>query len=126
MFSGCILLENLEKGNNCVISGISHLSGIFNNCFLLPKIDIKFADTSTTTDMSYMFKSCTKLTSIDLSNFETSKVTNMSSMFSNCFVLKSIDVSHFDTSNVEDMNNLFSACSLSLINLIKNINNLKI
>ena len=72
MFARNYKLEKLETGNDFIISGIIDLSWIFSNCH---KIDIKFVDTSTTTNMSYLFNSYPKLISIDLSNFNTSKVT---------------------------------------------------
>ena len=83
-------------------------------CYYLPyleTIDLKNADTSNVTDMSYMFVGagdeddyyCT----LDLSNFDTSNVTNMHGMF--LFRrFNDIVFSEFDTSNVTDFSNMFA------------------
>ncbi len=102
-------------------------------------VDLKNADTSNVTDMSYMFmreeygnpcqtnidlsnfntqnvtnmKGMFKFSTydvLDLSSFDTSNVTDMSEMFEECVWTRSIDVSSFDTSNVIDMTRMFSAC----------------
>ena len=83
-------------------------------CFNLPfleSIDLKNADTSNVTDMSYMFVGagdeddyyCT----LDLSNFDTSNVTNMHGIF----LFRNFDeivLNDFDTSKVTDMSNMFA------------------
>ncbi|MBR5684285.1 MAG: BspA family leucine-rich repeat surface protein [Ruminococcus sp.] len=75
-------------------------------------IDLKNADTSNVTDMSYMFEWGYSIQAIDFTNFDTSKVTNMAGMFSNWYhTTPPIDISGFDTSNVTNMSGMFSACT---------------
>ena len=92
MFYSCYSLENLEIGNDFIISGVSDLSGLFYNYFLLTKINITNIDTSQITDMSLIFTRCSKITSLDVSKFNTSKVVNISGMFLDCKYLTSIDI----------------------------------
>ncbi len=77
----------------------------------LRTIDLKNADTSHVTDMSYMFvlfshgEYCHP-NSIDVSNFDTSNVTNMAGMFMRCGDCK-LNLESFDTSKVTDMSWMF-------------------
>ena len=122
-------------------------SNLFTYMTFLESIDLKNADTSNVTDMSYMFRivnfenfvltsvdvssfdtknvttmkgmfSWSGIDCIDLSSFDTSNVTDMSDMFSYCYNTKSIDLSSFDTSKVTDMSYMFFECwSLYLLDL---------
>ncbi|WP_295084310.1 BspA family leucine-rich repeat surface protein [Ruminococcus sp.] len=79
----------------------------------LKSVDLKNADSSNVTDMSYMFAlwddSPWELNSIDVSRFDTSKVTNMEGMFW-LYYGTELDVSSFDTSNVTNMHLMFECC----------------
>lgn len=107
-------------------SGVTDMSGMFNDCSSLisiPQLDtsnvtnmdsmfsatalaaIPQLDTSNVTNMSNMFYSC-KLISIPQLN--TSKVTNISNMFYNCPNLTTIP--QLDTKNVIIMNGMFQSC----------------
>ncbi|WP_295084315.1 BspA family leucine-rich repeat surface protein [Ruminococcus sp.] len=71
-------------------------------------IDLKNADASNVTNMSYMFDSCMNIKSLDMSNLDTSNVTNMASMFSYWWHCADyINLSGLDTSNVTDMSYMF-------------------
>lgn len=83
-------------------------------------VNLKFLNTSETTDMGYMFSGLSNLSSLDVSNFDTSKVMHMTGMFQLMVSLKSLDVSNFDTSQVTEMGRMFyyqtNLCSLDLSN----------
>ncbi len=75
-------------------------------------IDLRNADSSNVTDVSYMFEWQYNTQSIDFTNFDTSNVTNMQGMFANWYhVSDPIDISGFDTSKVTDMSYMFEACA---------------
>ena len=62
-------------------------------------------------NMSGMFDLCKALTKIDISSFDMSKVTDMSRMFSYCKALTDINFNSFDTSHITDMSDIFLGCS---------------
>ena len=85
-------------------------------CIGMPNLksaDLKNADSSDVTDMSFMFAlsddSGCNLTSIDVSGFDTYNVTNMKGMFK-CFGGTKLDLRSFWTSNVKDMSQMFEGC----------------
>ena len=83
---------------------------MFDTFKKVQSIDLKKADTSAVTDMSFMFSGCSGLTDLDVSSFDTSAVTDMSSIFDSCEKLANLDVSSFDTSNVNNMSFMFNFC----------------
>ena len=61
---------------------LTSLKGFFQECGNLETISgLDYLNTENVTDMSNMFNNCIILPSLDLSNFNTAKVTNMSCMF---------------------------------------------
>ena len=117
--SGMVLPSGVEKNDikyvvaekgTVLPENCSHL---FNEMEQLKSIDLKNADTSYVTDMSYMFMIVPYenfvLTSVDVSNFDTKNVTTMKGMFS-WSGIDCIDLTSFDTSNVTDMSDMFAYC----------------
>ncbi|MCQ2418083.1 MAG: DUF285 domain-containing protein, partial [Oscillospiraceae bacterium] len=86
----------------------SDMFGLFSS---LKSVDLKNADTSNVTDMSYMFYSCSALNTVDLSSLDIGNVTNMSYMFYGCSALNTLDLSSLDMGNVTDMSYMFYGCS---------------
>ena len=93
----------------------------------IESIDLKNADTSNVTDMSYMFSDSwlewdapelqyKGIKSLDLSNFDTSNVTNMKGMF-RLSRIDELDLSSFNTSNVTDMSEMFERSSIKSVDL---------
>ena len=102
-------------------------------------VDMKNADSSNVSDMSYMFAYYwenwfwfefedgygihvqlgldPKLKSIDLTGFDTSKAMYMQGMFYNQAELESLDLTGFDTGNVTDMSRMFLYCSINSLDL---------
>ena len=50
---------------------------MFENCYLLKKLDIKKFNTENVDDMGDMFRGCKSLEEINISNFSTKNVRNM-------------------------------------------------
>ena len=109
-----------ECGNLETISGLDYLntekvtdmSDMFNNCTILPSLDLSNFNTAKVTIMYNMFKNCKKLSSLNLSeSFNTVNVTNMSSMFYGCSQLSSLDLSNFNTEKVKYMPAMFYGCN---------------
>ena len=98
-------LENLNTGE------ITDMSGMFDRCSALKRLDLGGWDTRKVTQMGYMFNGCSSLEWLNISDFNTGCVEGMSSMFSGCSSLENIDVSCFNTHNVTTMNSMFNECS---------------
>ena len=106
--------------HNLDVSGVTSMSGMFQNDYKLQSIDLSGWNTSRVTNMQYMFwnNQSSVLTSLDVSSFDTSKVTTMWNMFSGLSSLKSLDLSNFDTSKVTNFNSMFRQdSSLSQLNI---------
>ena len=115
MFQNCSSLTRLDL-SHFETQNVTKMNSMFYGCSKLSSINLSSFDTQNVSTMNSMFCNCSNLTSLDVSNFNTSKVMNMSSMFDNCHGLTNLDVSKFDTSNVTDMSYMFAGCS-SLTNL---------
>ncbi|WP_295092958.1 BspA family leucine-rich repeat surface protein [Ruminococcus sp.] len=111
----CISMPNLKSVDlkNADSSNVTDMSYMFalwdDSYWLLSYVDVSGFDTSKVTDMTGMFRFYHGA-ELDVSSFDTSNVTNMSGMFCDCEVLSSIDVSGFDTRNVTDMSAMFGSC----------------
>lgn len=84
---------------------------MFDTFKKVQSIDLKKADTSAVTNMSFMFSGCEKLAKLDISSFDTSDVMFMNSMFANCMGLTTIYVS--DNWNIRafcDSQGMFENC----------------
>ena len=110
MFLGCETLKEIKVLFDT--SKVTNMRGLFQNCFLLQKLDLSTFRTDKVNDMSQMFYKCCQLTEIiiDLKNFKTTNVKNMSRMFSDCFSLPKFNFSGFATDNVEFMSEMFNRC----------------
>ena len=103
---------------NADTSSVTDMSYMFYNCKAITNLDLNTFDTSSVTDMGSMFEKCTVLTSLNIGSFDTSCVTNMNGMFRDCNALTSLDISGFDTSSVTNMNSMFKNCTvLASLNL---------
>ena len=61
-------------------------------------------------DMSGMFEGCPSLTKLDLSSFNTFNVKSMYHMFSGCSNLVSLNLSHFGSPYAADTTGMFNHC----------------
>ncbi len=84
---------------------------MFAECKSLKSLDLRSFDTSNVIRMQDMFAGCSSLTDLDISSFDTRKVTTMGGMFFGCSSLTSIDVSSLNTANVTDLGHMFYNCS---------------
>ncbi len=95
----------------------SHFFASLDSC--LGNVDLRNADTSNVTDMSYMFYCPSKDSyhlyyNFDISTFDTSNVTNMEGMFMNCSGIFCNETGggdnfiNFDTSKVTNMSKMFA------------------
>ena len=102
------------------VSGVQYLhtdnvhsmNGMFQDCRLLPTVDLTHLNTAQVDDMGDMFNGCAKLTTLDLTSFSTSNVTNMENMFNGCTQLQTIVVAAgWDTGAVTVSDNMFGGCT---------------
>ena len=117
LFEDCMNIKkiNFIKFNNYEIKDMSRM---FYGCSSLEEINFSNFNTNNVTDMSYMFYFCFSLKKLNLSNFNTNNVTNMNCLFSFCSSLKELNLSNFNTNNVTKMDYMFYSCSsLKKINL---------
>ena len=125
-FQECGNLETISGLDYLNTENVTDMSNMFNNCIILPSLDLSNFNTAKVKDMSSMFYGCNKLSSLDLSNFNTENVTNMSTMFNGCSQLSSLDISNFNTEKVTYMYNMFKNCNnLSSLDL-SNFNTAKV
>ena len=120
-FQECGNLETISGLDYLNTENVTDMSNMFNNCIILPSLDLSNFNTAKVTDMSYMFSGCQKLPSLDLSKFNTANVTNMSNMFDDCNKLSSLTLSEsFNTVNVTNMAEMFKNCrELSSLDISK-------
>ena len=112
-FKECGNLETISGLDYLNTENVTDMSDMFNNCTILPSLDLSNFNTAKVKIMYNMFKNCKKLSSLNLSeSFNTVNVTNMSSMFYGCSQLSSLDLSEsFNTVNVTNMSSMFYGCS---------------
>ena len=111
-FQECGNLETISGLDYLNTENVTDMSDMFNNCTILPSLDLSNFNTAKVTIMYNMFKNCKKLSSLNLSeSFNTVNVTNMSSMFYGCSQLSSLDLSNFNTEKVKYMPAMFYGCN---------------
>ncbi|MCQ2979269.1 MAG: BspA family leucine-rich repeat surface protein [Clostridia bacterium] len=99
-------------GPNFDTSDVTNMSGMFQECKGLKKIDLSQFDTSSVADMSYMFYDCEELKQIDLSSIKFSSLEDASYMFYWCYELENVKFpSTIDVSELEDMSFMFHECT---------------
>ena len=111
LFSGYVNVSEIIFGDVFHTENVQNMSGMFNECESLKRLDLSNFNTSNLQDMSGMFSLCYELTSLDLSGFDTFKVDDMSHTFSSCMNLTNLDLSNFNTSNVQNMEYMYSYCT---------------
>ncbi|MDF7683827.1 BspA family leucine-rich repeat surface protein [Lactobacillus sp. ESL0679] len=118
MFEDLDSLKDITGLDKVDTSQVVNMSGMFDWCHKLSKINLSSFNTEQVTDMSTMFRGCYSLTDIDLSKFVTKKVTNMGYMFQDCLNLINLDLSNFDVSKVTAMPYMFdNCCNLENLNI---------
>ena len=127
MFNNCIILPSLDL-SNFNTAKVTNMSCMFKNCKELSSLNLSESfNTVNVTNMSSMFYGCSQLSSLALSNFNTEKVKFMPSMFYGCNKLSSLDLSNFNTENVTDMSYMFSGCQkLSSLTLSESLNTVNV
>ena len=127
MFNNCIILPSLDL-SNFNTAKVTNMSCMFKNCKELSSLNLSESfNTVNVTNMSSMFYGCSQLSSLALSNFNTEKVKFMPSMFYGCNKLSSLDLSNFNTENVTDMSYMFSGCQkLSSLTLSESFNTVNV
>ena len=127
MFNNCIILPSLDL-SNFNTAKVMNMSCMFKNCKELSSLNLSESfNTVNVTNMSSMFYGCSQLSSLALSNFNTEKVKSMPSMFYGCNKLSSLDLSNFNTENVTDMSYMFSGCQkLSSLTLSESFNTVNV
>lgn len=103
-------LEQIDFGKGFYTDKVTNMSGMFEYCDYLKRLDLSNFNTKKVTNMRRMFCGCYALTSLDISHFNTENVADMSSMFAVCHSLKSLDLSNFNTENVTHMASMFAVC----------------
>ena len=126
MFSGCTSLTTINMSNfNFGTSNFGYNSSTrtyfspLANLSNVTSINLKGANTTGVTDMSYMFSNSIKLTAIDLSGLGGNSLTNVSAMFGGCTSLTNINMSNFNFGLTEDLSYLLSIGSTNNISEVK-------
>ena len=126
MFNNCTILPSLDL-SNFNTAKVTIMYNMFKNCKKLSSLTLSESfNTVNVTNMSYMFYGCSQLSSLDISNFNTEKVKYMPSMFYGCNKLSSLTLSNFNTENVTDMSYMFSGCQKLSSLTLSNFNTAKV
>ena len=127
-FQECGNLETISGLDYLNTENVTDMSDMFNNCTILPSLDLSNFNTAKVTNMYNMFKNCKKLSSLNLSeSFNTVNVTNMSSIFYGCSQLSSLNLSNFNTAKVKYMPSMFYGCKkLSSLTLSESFNTVNV
>ncbi len=110
LFMGYINLQEIDFNDSFSTEGAQRMTGMFDECASLERLDLSDFDTAQVTDMSGMFARCESLTELNLGSFDTAQVTDMSGMFTRCESLEALNLNSFDTGNVADMRAMFARC----------------
>ena len=112
--------EYKEKNKKLTITlymknNVEDLSGLFNGCKALKKINRIFDINSNSSiyDISDLFQECKYLETLpdSISEWDTSKIVNMSGLFYGCERLESLpNISKWNTGNVTNMMSMFNGC----------------
>ena len=114
-YKKCDETNNILKVTLFMKDNINDISGIFQNCSALIKINSIFhiSSVSKINDISDLFHGCKNLTTLpdSISLWKTFMIINMSNLFYDCNKLNILpDISKWDTSNVENMMSMFNNC----------------
>jgi surface protein len=105
-FSGCINLTRISAEDIPDLSGITNLSGMFEQARKFEVGGLHKWDVSQVTNMSNMFGNAVSFRD-DISNWDVGNVTDMASMFARAYSFKS-DLSSWNVSKVSDMHWMFA------------------
>ena len=105
IYQGCGRLREITPIWNS--SMVTTMSGAFNTCLSLERVDLSHLDLSSVTDVSYMFYRCIVLREAKIPSMPS--VTSCASMFSNCSSLQSVTLPLLPS--VTDCYSMFSNCS---------------
>jgi surface protein len=90
---------------------VTDMSGMFYECKVMTRLDLRNFNTENVVDMHNMFFGCKALLSLNLRTFNTAKVKHMSYMFYGCKAMQNVYLGTFNTSMVTNMSNMFAGCS---------------
>lgn len=114
MFSECHKLTNIKFNQSSTNSVMQNLYSVFNNCPLLPTVDLRWLNTSNVWEIRGAFYGCEKLESIVGDLTITNKVWSLDRVFVNCKALKALNTSEWDVSNCKGEHGLmgtFTNCA---------------
>lgn len=103
-------LSAINNINRLHTDNVINMKNMFDNCLILPELDVSGFNTAKVTDMSCMFNYCSGLDSLNLSNFDTGKVTDMTRMFKDCTHVKKFTFPDNFGSNATIMIYMFQDC----------------
>jgi len=109
MFKDCISLETINI--NFDLKNVEDISGLFENCNNLKKVDLSNFNNEKINNGSNLFANCESLVEINgIEKLNTKNIKNMSKMFYYCSNIKKLNLSSFDTSQVTTFSRMFEAC----------------
>ena len=113
VFEYCRLLYHLDLTGWKVTSKCTALNGLFHECRVLRFDDIPLEtwDISNVTTLSGMFNTCYNLKKVDMSAWNPAKVTTMNSMFNYCRNLESVVMPLNPAPKLTDTTSLFYQCT---------------
>lgn len=103
-------VERIDFGNTAIISEVSTMKSMFENCYNLKYVDLSNSDFTKAKDLSRMFYGCSSLKYVILPTSINTRIINIDSMFEGCSSLTSIFVKQFDLSNVPGVD-VFKGCT---------------
>jgi surface protein len=84
---------------------------MFQNCKVLPRVDLSLFNSKYVQNMSYMFSGCTYLEEIDLTPLDLKNCTNINNILEKCNMLDTI--TFFNKPPIQSFNGkeMFSGCT---------------
>jgi surface protein len=120
MFNGCSKLESLDV-SKWDVGKVTNMASMFLKCENIKSIgDTSGWNLSNVVDCYQLFQNCYVLEKIDCSGWYAPKCKQMDSMFMNLRNVKEIDLSSWDLTTVQYMSTCFATCYILDVLRLKN------
>lgn len=112
MVSGCFRLTELDFSKwKDKVSNVKDISGMFEYCGSLTRVNLTKLDLNNITEIASMFSNNPSLKTIDLSTIKTPNLTRgCDYLFFQCNSLEIVDISYIDSTKSESTTKIFENC----------------
>lgn len=111
LFAGFSSMESIINLKYLDTSRTTNMTGMFRDCSSIKDLDVSNFDMSACKNTSMMFQGCSAVEKLNVANWDMSNVEKAGQMFAHCDALTTIDVSNWDVYKVRDTNHMFTGCN---------------